>query len=130
MRRAPLLVLAATLVNLACDPDDCEQRPASFQLDLEFEDKGPPSPAVMIRVDVAYGTERRRRFFEVGEALQDNFTSLGVELDPAPTVETQVDVTVAAYPSTSTTTRVLGEVSQTLEVDPNGCNRFRLELEI
>ena len=29
------------------------------------------------------------------EALQDNFTSLGVELDPAPTTETNVDVTVA-----------------------------------
>ena len=129
MRARPWILALAVAVG-ACDPDDCTRLPTSFQLDLELEDKGPRTPAALLRVDVDTGAERRRRYFEVGASVQDGFTSLGVELDPAPTEESSVTVTVAASPTTSTATAPLGEVAERFELDPNGCNRFRLELEL
>lgn len=123
--------LAGALLLTGCDPDNCADLPASFHLDIELEDKDEPTRISLLRVDVIHGADRVYRFFEVGDAFADDKTSIGVELDPAPTEEIDITVKVAAYITTSTATPPAGETTaDNLELEPNGCNRYRVELEI
>lgn len=124
---ATLLVAA---VNTACDPDNCADLPASFHLDIEIEDKDEPTRISLLRVDIESGEDHFRRYFEVGDAFSDGKTSIGVELEPAPVEETDIVLTVAGYITTSTATPPADEQTSTVELEPNGCNRYRFELEI
>lgn len=132
MRRiAALLAPALVAGNLACDPDNCADLPASFHLDIELEDKDPPTNISLLRVDLEHGDLRVRRYFETGDAFSDDKTSIGVELDPAPTEEIEdLRITVAAYVTTSTRTPPAAEKTEEVELEPNGCNRYRFELDV
>lgn len=123
-------LLLAAVGNLACDPDNCADLPASFHLDVELEDKGEATRISLLRVDIEDDARRYYRYFEVGDAFSDGKTSIGVELDPAPTEETEITLTVAGWVTTSTATPPAAEETATVELEPNGCNRYRFELEI
>lgn len=130
MRALPLLALAVFWAgNTACDPDNCADLPASFHLDVEFEDREEALDVAALRVDIETPTDRYRRIFQVQDNLSDSKTSIGVELDPAPTEEVRLTVTVAAYTTTSTHGVPAAENTDSFELDPNGCNRYRFELE-
>lgn len=122
-------VLCASAVNLACDPDNCADLPPSFHLDVEFEDREQALQISALRVDVTTPQDRFRRIFEVADTLSDTKTSLGVLLEPAPTEEIEITVNVAAYTTTSTIGQAAAQSEDTFDLDPNGCNRYRFELE-
>ena len=129
MRRLGLLLgLLVAVGNTACDPDNCADLPPSFHLDIHLEnDETRPQ---LLQVDVEAGADRFRRFFEVGDAFSDAKTSIGVELDPVPAAEIELTVTVIAYSGTSSTTAELDRDSATFDLEPNGCNRYRVELDL
>jgi len=122
-------MFGASLVNLACDPDNCADLPPSFHLDVEFEDREQALQVSALRIDVTTPQHRFRRVFEVGDTLSDTKTSVGVLLEPAPTEEIEITVNVAAYTTTSTIGQAAAQGEDSFELDPNGCNRYRFELE-
>lgn len=126
----PLLTTALAACSLACDPDNCADLPTSFHLDVELDDKEDRDRVSLLRVEVLNGADRFRRFFEVGDAFSDGKTSIGVELDPAPTEEVDIAIAVAAYVTTSTATPPAAEQTAQVELEPNGCNRYRVELDL
>jgi hypothetical protein len=125
------LVLMLSLVGAAgCDPDNCADLPPSFHLDVEFEVGEDTRLVQSLRVDVQTPDQQFRRIFDVADTLGDNKTSVGVVLDPAPTDDIELTVVVAVYSGTSTIGMSLAEATDTFKMDPNGCNRYRIELDL
>lgn len=122
-------LLALALGSAGCEPDDCHALPTSFQLDIELED-GDERDLVLLRVDLDLPTERRRRFFRIGDTFLDRETSLAVELDPPLTASTTIGVALAAWTSSSTATPPRVESREEFDLGPDGCNRFRMELNL
>ncbi len=128
-RSAPLFILG--LIGAAgCDPDNCADLKPSFHLDVEFEPGEDTRLIQSLRVDVQTPDNNFRRVFDIAETLSDNKTSVGVELSPAPTDSIELTVAVAVYAGTSTLGMSLAEATDTFNMDPNGCNRYRIELSL
>lgn len=115
---------------LGCDPDDCESLPSSFRLEIEVEGEKASLPVRMLLIELDVPPDRFRQTFDVGDTFADDITSVAVELDPPRTEETDMQIRVVAFPATSTTSVPLGETTSDFTIKPNGCNLFRLELDL
>ena len=125
-----LLTALGALALAGCEPDDCEALPSSFRLDVEVEGERASLPVRLLLIELDVPPDRYRQTFAVGDTLADHVTSVAIEIDPPLTETTEVGVRIVAYPGTSTASVPLGEDTSEFDVNPDGCNRFRFELNV
>lgn len=121
--RRPGLWALAFMVS-ACGAEPCRDEPTSFQLDLSVEDPALADRVEALLVRLQLLGRSYSRSYPLTDELLDGETALAVDLEPAPTENFELTVSVQAQAGDLTLAR--GE--QTFRASPNGCNRFALAL--
>jgi cysteine-rich repeat protein len=117
-------VVALSNLISACADEPCRDAPPSAQLEVIVDDVGRANAIRSLEVDVEIGEARWRRTFEISDELLDGKTSVVLELEPAPSTQFLLGVTIRAFGASEFITEARAEFSST----PDGCNRLRLDL--
>lgn len=125
--RVALAFVAASLCG-GCSLDVCHEHPPAFELDITVNDDV-DAPVTNLEVRLEYGEERFVRDFEVGDALDDGMTSIGVELDPAPIETIRAYVAVSGREGPDPGARVVAYDDERFTFAPDGCNLVPISLE-
>lgn len=105
--------------------DECENLPASLQLDVQLAEPSIGPRVVFLAMTLRADEARWRRRFPVDGELDDGRTSLAISVSPPPFEPFDLSLHVAAL---DVGTSTLAEGNVTAVAEPNGCNRFDVEL--
>lgn len=111
-----------------CGESECAQLPPSFELVLEIEDDLAEAQSLVVLLETPGG--RFTRTYALDDMiLEDETTSLAVQIDPPPATETTITVTTTLYGLPDGEGSVLSLERQQFTLQPNGCNTYSMELE-
>ena len=116
------LIAGMFVAGAACgEIDECEELPASFQLDFELRDPSIGPDVSFVTIVVRADETAWERRFVIQDELDDGASSIAITLTPPPTASFRLDVEVSALDIGTST---LAEGRLTTEASPDGCNRF------
>ena len=119
-------LLCGVLAAVSCgELDECENLPASFQLDMNLADPTVGPEVVFLAFNLRADATRWQQRLVVDGALDDGRTSIAINVTPAPSERFELVVDIAAL-DISTSTLAAGQVEAIAE--PSGCNQFSTEL--
>jgi hypothetical protein len=122
-----LSIAIAAPAIAACGTDACKSKPPGFELDVSA-DSSIATSARSLLVIIETDSNRWRKTFNLDAQFSDGSTSIAVDLDPAPTGDFAVRLTVEAYTMNDGTGQKLASSAQSFTGAANGCNRFPLNL--
>jgi hypothetical protein len=125
MKRLDLIaLLLVSIAGARCGGEECDGAPVGFELVVTAPDMD--QDVQTISVLLAIDEEKWTRSFELGDTFRDGETSLYVAIEPAPEVEFDAALLVEGYSGSG---RMTARGSGRFLAQPDGCNRFRVELE-
>ena len=119
-----LLALGAS----ACNFDVCTEHPPAFELEIRVSDDV-DVPVASFDVRVFWEDQRFTRHFVVGDKLDDELTSVGVELVPPPTEEVDVRVEVIGHATEDPDSPIVARDDENFELSPDGCNLVMIGID-